>query len=129
MKKLGTLSPSREKASNKLAGDVFYRDNDDSTITVVNFLYPDPGPNTVFWVGETGNCDANSIGNNSYILTPGKVGTREYHGDYAILGPYHGKEGDVVLRLPDGVKVKDLAWLCIWCKEFNVNFGSEELSE
>jgi len=127
--KLGTLSPSREKSTTKLAGDVFYRDSDDSKITVVNFLYPDPGPNTVFWVGETGDCDENSIGKNSYILTPGKTGTREYHADHAFLPSYHGNEGDVILRLPEGVQVKDLAWLCIWCKEYEVKYGSIKLKQ
>jgi len=127
LKKLGTLSPSREKSTNKLAGDVFYRDNDDSKLTVVNFLYPDPGPNTVFWVGETGDCDSNSIGKNSYILTPGKAGSRDYHANHAFLRSYRGNEGDVVLRLPEGVQVKDLSWLCIWCKEYEVNYGAIKL--
>ena len=128
LKRLGTLSPVFEKATRTLAGDVFYRDNDDSVITVINLVYPDPGPRTVFWAGETGGCDANSIGNNkSYVLTPGKVGDNEYHRNHTILGPYHGNERDLVLRLPEGVRVRDLAWLCIWCKKYEVNFGSIKL--
>ena len=43
-------------------------------VTVVGFNYPKPGPETFFWAGETGSCDADSVDNKSYNLTPGAVG-------------------------------------------------------
>merc|ERR1712098_1004922 len=94
LKKLGTLSPSPIKADNVLSGDVFYRENDDRTITIVDFLYPDPGPKTFFAVGKTGSCDLETIGRSSYSLIPGKVGTRGI-GD-ALLPAYYGNENDVI---------------------------------
>merc|ERR1711942_384435 len=125
LKKLGTLSPSPIKADNVLSGDVFYRENDDHTITVVDFLYPDPGPKTFFAVGKAGSCDLETIGKSAYSLIPGKVGTRGI--GEALLPAYLGNENDVVLRLPEGVRVKDLSWICIWCNEYKVNVGSLRL--
>merc|ERR1712098_919622 len=125
LKKLGTLSPSPIKADNVLSGDVFYRENDDRTITIVDFLYPDPGPKTFFAVGKTGSCDLETVGKSAYSLIPGKVGTRGI--GQALLPAYFGNENDVVLRLPEGVTVKDLSWICIWCNEYKVNVGSIRL--
>merc|ERR1712215_485410 len=123
---LGTLSPNKPE-KHPLDGTVFYRLDDDTVITVVNFYYPSPGPDAFFWVGESGGCDEDSIDNKSYPLAPGKVGTRDYYGaDQPILPAYDGHSKDVVLRLPEGVTVKDIKWLCVWCRKFKVNFGSIE---
>ena len=62
---------------NVYPGDVYYRLDDDSVITVVNFFYPSPGPDSFFWAGENGGCDEDSIGKNSYPLSPGKVGSEK----------------------------------------------------
>merc|ERR1712055_153609 len=125
--KLGSLTPNKPE-KHPLAGDVFYRVDDDTVLTVVNFKYPSPGPDAFFWVGESGSCDVDSIGKKSYPLAPGKVGTRNYGSpDQPILPSYDGTEKDVVLRLPEGVRAKDLKWLCVWCRKFQVNFRSIEI--
>lgn len=36
-----------------------------------------------------------------------------------VLGRYDNK--DVLLKLPLGVKVRDLRWLSVWCRRFAVN--------
>ena len=59
-----------------VAGDVFYRVDDDTVLTVVGFKYPSPGPDAFFWVGESGSCDVDSINKKSYPLAPGKVGSK-----------------------------------------------------
>lgn len=35
------------------------------------------------------------------------------------LGRYEGK--DVLLKLPLGVKVRDMRWLSVWCRRFTVS--------
>ena len=34
---------------------------------------------------------------------------------------YNGK--DIVLTLPSGKTLKDVRWLSVWCRAFDVNFG------
>merc|ERR1712106_77831 len=127
LSKLGSLSPSKPE-KHPMSGDVFYRLDDESVITVVNFFYSKPGPDAFFWVGESGSCNPDSIGKKSYPLAPGKVGTRNYDDSkQPILPAYDGSEKDLVLRLPEGVTVKDLKWLCVWCRKFQANLGEIQL--
>eukprot|EP00090_Calanus_glacialis_P046798 TRINITY_DN9363_c0_g1_i1.p1 TRINITY_DN9363_c0_g1~~TRINITY_DN9363_c0_g1_i1.p1 ORF type:complete len:163 (-),score=37.73 TRINITY_DN9363_c0_g1_i1:153-641(-) len=127
LKKLGTLTPNKPE-KHPLSGDVFTRLDDDTVITIVNFFYSKPGPDAFFWVGESGSCGVDAIGKKSYPLAPGKVGTRNYDSpEQPILPEYDGTEKDVVLRLPEGVTVKDIKWLCIWCRKFQANFGEIEI--
>ena len=93
LKRVASLSPNKpemhplkgepwflkEDLQSLVKGDVFYRLDDDSVITISNFYYPSPGPDAFFWVGETGKCDVDSIGKRSYPLAPGKVGSRMLH--------------------------------------------------
>ena len=30
---------------------------------------------------------------------------------------------DVLLKLPHGMKMRDVRWLSIWCRRFTVNYG------
>ena len=30
---------------------------------------------------------------------------------------------DLLLTVPDNVKVTDLKWISLWCRQFEVNFG------
>ena len=36
----------------------------------------------------------------------------------SVLGRYDSK--DVLLKLPVGVKVRDMRWLSVWCRRFTV---------
>merc|ERR1711973_564628 len=103
--------------------------DDDNVLTVINFLYPSPGPDAFFWAGENGGCDGDSIDNKSYNLIPGGRGHSDYFSqDQPILKTYDGKQKDLVLRLPKGVTVSDLSWLCVWCRKFKVNFGGIKIN-
>ena len=33
------------------------------------------------------------------------------------------KNEDVLLKLPHGMKIRDVRWLSIWCRRFTVNYG------
>ena len=33
------------------------------------------------------------------------------------------KNEDVLLKLPHGMKMRDVRWLSIWCRRFTVNYG------
>jgi hypothetical protein len=37
------------------------------------------------------------------------------------LSPY--KDQNILLKLPDGKKLKDIRWLAVWCRKFTANFG------
>ena len=36
---------------------------------------------------------------------------------------FDGLQNDIVLTLPDNIEVKDLKWISIWCRQFEVSFG------
>ena len=41
---------------------------------------------------------------------------------------FDGTQDDIVLTLPDKIKVKDLKWVSVWCRELAQDFGSLNLS-
>jgi len=80
-----------------------------------------------FWVGErrvNGGCNDDNIASDSYSLAPGEIGNNDYT-DRAkpILPGFDGTQRDIQLRMPEGVTIWDLEWICIWCREFSVNFA------
>ena len=42
-------------------------------------------------------------------------------GSNGILGAYRGK--NVVLTLPSGKTLRNVKWISVWCRAFDVNFG------
>ena len=41
---------------------------------------------------------------------------------------FDGTQDDIVLTLPNDIKVKDLKWISVWCRELALDFGSLSLS-
>ena len=41
---------------------------------------------------------------------------------------FDGSQDDIVLTLPNDIKVKDLKWISVWCRELALDFGSLNLS-
>ena len=39
------------------------------------------------------------------------------------LSFFDGSQDDIVLTLPENIKVKNLKWISIWCRRFGQNFG------
>merc|ERR1712189_13205 len=54
LKRVASLSPNKPEM-HPLKGDVFYRLDDDSVITISNFYYPSPGPDAFFWLEKLGS--------------------------------------------------------------------------
>merc|ERR1712106_441628 len=113
-----------------MEGTVYYNKDDESMIIVSKFFYPSPGPDAFFWAGEDSpGCDENSIRNSSYNLAPGVLGSSDYLSpQQPILPAYDGLQGDLVLRLPAGKTVRDLQWICVWCREYLQNFGKVKIN-
>ena len=40
-----------------------------------------------------------------------------------LKGLFDGSQADIVLTMPEDVKVKDLKWISIWCRKFGISFG------
>ena len=36
---------------------------------------------------------------------------------------YDGSQPEILLTLPGDIKVSDLKWISVWCREYEVNFG------
>lgn len=91
----------------------------ESTLFVKDFEYDGAGPDAFFWVGTEGE--------------PGEVGTilpypfqgkfYDYKDSNApiITGVY--EKVNITLTLPDDLKVSDLKWFSVWCRQFAVNFA------
>merc|ERR1712002_177239 len=128
--KVGEL-PEFAPDQHPMRGEIYFDEADDSKIIVKGFYYPQPGPDAFFWAGEDEpSCSEESIKGQNYLLAPGKAGSRDYYNkDQPILPPYSGTEGDIVLTLPPGASVKNLRWICVWCRMFAHNFGTVELKE
>lgn len=86
---------------------------DETTIFLKNFSYDGTGPDTNFWVGN-----GSVVGIGGYLVPY----PEEYMGrDPPILGRYENES--VILKLKDGLKIRDIRWLSVWCRRFTVNFG------
>ena len=104
----------------KVAGHVFAEDQD--TILIKNFNYSGGGPDAYFWVGTQGT-PADTDESSTAILAHPFEGK---HFGYRDLGAQHLGEivnQEIRLSLPPHLKVKDLHWLSVWCRDFSANFG------
>ncbi|KAI5706345.1 hypothetical protein M8J75_007174 [Diaphorina citri] len=66
---------------------------DENTLFIKSFSYDGTGPDAYFWVGK----------------------------DPPVLKAY--QKADIILKLPNGMRIKDIKWLSVWCRRFTVNFG------
>ncbi|XP_072933137.1 protein Skeletor, isoforms B/C isoform X2 [Epargyreus clarus] len=82
----------------QVSGDVYAVD--DWTLLLVDFNYDGTGDDTFFWAGDSGR--------------PGPMGyiVPDQHGKTNILERYYNEE--LRLRLPDGRKVSQIAWLAVY---------------
>jgi len=103
-----------------VSGDI-YSCGDDK-IVFKNFKYDGLGPDAFFWVGTEGT-EASSDG----ILLPypfkGKFFDSEDSNAPILDKAFDGTQPDIVLPLPDDLKIEDLKWISVWCREYAVNFG------
>jgi len=97
---------------------------DESKLTVKNFNYDGTGPDAFFWVGTEGTPKSPGDESKTAILAhPFKGVHYEYRNlDAPLLGASTNEQ--VTLTLPPHMKVSDLKWLSVWCREFSIDFGS-----
>ncbi|XP_043677738.1 protein Skeletor, isoforms B/C isoform X1 [Vespula pensylvanica] len=86
---------------------------DDSTIFIKGFSYDGRGPDAYFWVGNSTRPSPDG-----YIVPY----PEDYKGrDPPVLKAFDNT--DIVLRLPQGKRLRDIKWLSVWCRRFTVDFG------
>ncbi|XP_014613047.1 PREDICTED: protein Skeletor, isoforms B/C [Polistes canadensis] len=86
---------------------------DDTTIFIKGFSYDGTGPDAYFWVGNSSRPSPNG-----YIVPY----PEDYKGrDPPVLKAYDNT--DIVLKLPQGKRLRDIKWLSVWCRRFTVDFG------
>ena len=114
------------KYAHGVSGDI-YSCGDDK-IVVENFKYDGLGPDAFFWVGTEGN-KASSNG----VLLPhpfeGKFFDSEDLSAPILDKAFDGTQPNIVLPLPNGMKVSELKWISVWCRKYSVNFGELVLGD
>ncbi|XP_055930349.1 uncharacterized protein LOC129960762 [Argiope bruennichi] len=91
-----------------VAGDVYAVN--EKTLFIKNFNYDGKGADAVFWVGLTSTPD-----NTGFVIHPNRDSNE-------ILKPHLNQ--DVILHLPEGIKITDLRWLSVWSRKFSISFGT-----
>lgn len=100
-----------------ISGDVFVKD--EKTLVIKGFTYDGAGPDAFFWVGTSDKPD--SVG----TILPYPFEGQFYHYEdrsAPILDRRFDNE-EITLTIPDDVKMSDLKWMSVWCRQFAVNFG------
>jgi hypothetical protein len=93
---------------------------DEKTILLKNFEYDGQGPDAFFWVGTTKS--PGSVGTILPYPFDGKFFAYDDETAPVLKGRFDGSK-DIKLTLPEDVKVTDLKWFSVWCRQFAVNFG------
>ena len=105
--------------AHQVSGTVYAKD--EKTLIVKGFTYDGAGPDAFFWVGTQGSRPS-SVG--TILPHPFKGKFYEYEDQSApiLSGRFNGDQ-DIVLTLPDTMKVTDIKWFSVWCRAFSANFG------
>jgi len=104
-----------------IGGDVYALDS--SNILIKGFTYDGEGPDAFFLAGTSGKP---SRLHGDVVLPYPYEGEHYSYSDKTIpllLRPFNGSE-ELVLTLPPGVSVSQLRWLSVWCRDYQINFGS-----
>ncbi|XP_046627738.1 protein Skeletor, isoforms B/C [Neodiprion virginianus] len=86
---------------------------DDTTIFIKDFSYDGTGPAAYFWVGNSPRPSPDGF----IVPYPEDYSER----DPPVLKAYNNS--DIILRLPQGNRIRDIKWLSVWCQRFTVDFG------
>ncbi|XP_042910828.1 uncharacterized protein [Parasteatoda tepidariorum] len=90
-----------------IQGDVYTVD--DKTMFVKGFHYDGKGPDAYFWAGTSSKPDTSG-----FIVSHNKESSN-------ILEKSDNQ--DMILQLPDDMKIEDIRWLSVWSKKFLTSFG------
>ncbi|XP_050585241.1 protein Skeletor, isoforms B/C isoform X1 [Bombus affinis] len=107
----GKLIGSLKNYAHGIKGDVYAVD--DTTIFIKGFCYDGTGPDAYFWVGNSSTPTPQG-----YIVPYPEI---KEGSDPVVLKLYNYT--DIILKLPNGKRIRDIKWLSVWCRRFTVNFG------
>lgn len=104
-----------------LAGTVEFKN--ENTLRIKNFIYDGLGPDAFFIVGKSGLTPDPS---NAIPVVPNAVEypQKEFSfrdNNVPILRKYDGE--DLEIKLPIGIRVSDLKWISLFCRDYNIDFG------
>ncbi|GFY48301.1 cytochrome b561, DM13 and DOMON domain-containing protein At5g54830 [Trichonephila inaurata madagascariensis] len=102
--KLGTFNTH----FHDVKGDVYAVN--DKKLFINNFNYDGRGADAVFWVGSSNRPDMTGF---TAFLDKDSAET---------LGPYHNQ--DLIIHLPEEIKITDIQWLSVWSKKYSTSFGT-----
>ena len=109
-----------EQYEHGVSGDI-YACGDDQLV-IEKFTYDGLAPDAFFWVG-TGSNAPNSNG----IILPhpfqGKFYDFEDTNAPILDKAYDGTQPPIVLEMPLPIKVSNLKWISVWCRQYEINFG------
>ena len=104
-----------------VSGTIFYF-KDDNQLVIENFKYDGSAPDTFFWVGTQGTKPSSNG-----ILLPypfqGEFFDSEDTNAPTLDKAFDGSQQAIELTLPNDLKVSDLKWISVWCREYEENFG------
>ena len=122
-RKIGDIS---KNTYHDVAGELWALD--ENTLEFRKFIYDGQGPDAFFILGDqTANPEPNlvdAIPLPYFNQASVPLQKRYYVEDpeIPILSEFRGQ--DIQLRLPPGVRVADLQWLSLYCRNFNIDFGN-----
>ena len=104
-----------------VTGTIFYV-KEDNQLVIENFTYDGLGPDAFFWVGTQGNKPSSNG-----ILLPypfqGEFFDSKDSNAPILDKAFNGSQLAIELTLPNDLKVSDLKWISVWCREYEENFG------
>merc|ERR1711983_301727 len=101
-----------------IGGEAFAIDSE--TILIKGFTYDGEGPDTFFLAGSSGKPSRSG----EWVLPwPADGKKYSYNDDIPLIKRSFDGSEDITLKMPPGADVKDIKWLSVWCRDFNVNFG------
>jgi len=114
LKSLGTF----RNIFHDISGEAFAVDSE--TILIKGFTYDGEGPDTFFLAGSSGKPSRSG----EWVLPWPADGKRySYNDDIPLIKRSFDGSEDITLKMPPGADVKDIKWISVWCRDFNVNFG------
>jgi len=117
LEKLGELST----LAHEVSGEVFVID--EQSLLIKHFNYDGFAPDAFFLVGTEGFPGDTNLSSTAILPYPFNGVHYDYQDtEVQVLGPY--ADVNVHLSLPENVKVSELKWISVWCRNFAVDFGS-----
>ncbi len=121
-KKIGDIS---KLTFHPLSGELWALD--ENTLEFRKFVYDGEGPDAFFILGtQTARADPNL--QDAIPLPYFNQGAVPIQRRYSINDPSvpvlpEFRNQDIKLQLPPGVKVSDLQWLSLYCRDYDIDFG------